>query len=123
METGYPNGTATLVALADGTTSLCLSSGGGIIGGGQHTPVAEATRRLLHIAERHLTGMVPAADTDLPVSGRVRLRALAYHGQYSVDAAEDDLGYRRHPLWPVFHAAHDVITQLRILDEQDHTRA
>jgi hypothetical protein len=29
METGYPEGTATLLALSDGTTSIYLSSGGG----------------------------------------------------------------------------------------------
>src|SRR5918994_3118826 len=29
MEAGYPDGTATLFALSDGTTSLYLSSGGG----------------------------------------------------------------------------------------------
>ena len=27
------------------------------------------------------------------------------------------LGHRRHPLADVFHAAHDVITELRLLDE------
>src|SRR5689334_9394559 len=43
METGYPGAVATLAALADGTTSLYLSSGGGMIGAGGHTRVAEAT--------------------------------------------------------------------------------
>jgi hypothetical protein len=38
METGSPRGTASLMGLADGTTSLYLSSGGGIIGGGSHRP-------------------------------------------------------------------------------------
>ncbi len=46
METGYPRGTATLVALADGTTSLYLSGGGGIIGGGSHEAVATPPRPL-----------------------------------------------------------------------------
>src|ERR1035437_6926854 len=36
MEMGYPNGVATIVALADGTTSMYTSTGGGIIGGGAH---------------------------------------------------------------------------------------
>jgi hypothetical protein len=32
-------------------------------------------------------------------------------------AEEDELGYNRHRLAPVFHAFHEVITQLRLLDE------
>lgn len=117
METGYPGGVATLVALADGTTSLYLSTGGGVIGGGEHRQVAAATRRLLGIVERHLGQMPPSADTGLPAVGRVALRALTYQGRHGAEAAEDDLGYQRHPLWPVFHAAHDVITELRLIEE------
>jgi hypothetical protein len=58
METGYRRGTATLVALADGTTSLYLSGGGGIIGGGSHEAVATATKEYLAELEIH-----PSADT------------------------------------------------------------
>jgi hypothetical protein len=53
-ETGYPLGTATLVTLADGTTSLYLSTCGGIIGGGFADAVATATRAFLTKLERHL---------------------------------------------------------------------
>jgi hypothetical protein len=117
METGHPNGVATLVALADGTTSLYLSTGGGVIGGGAHPQVAAATRRLLGIVERYLAQIPASTQTALPAVGRVALRALTYHGRHVAEAAEDDLGYQRHPLWPVFHAAHDVITELRLIEE------
>src|SRR5215210_5081403 len=36
METGYEEVTVTLFALTDGTTSLYLSNGGGVIGGHDH---------------------------------------------------------------------------------------
>jgi hypothetical protein len=117
METGYPRGVATLVALADGTTSLYLSSGGGMIGAGGHPHVAAATLRLLGAVEQQLDRMPATLDTDLPEAGRVALRALTYEGQHVVEADEADLGYGRHPLSPVFHAAHDVITELRLIDE------
>lgn len=119
METGYPNGTATLVALADGTTSMYFSSGGGVIGAGEYAQVARATRRLLEVTERYVPDMPPAAGDDaLPAAGRVIVRALTYQGERGAEAAEDDLGHRRHVLSPVFHAAHEVITQIRILHEQ-----
>ena len=58
METGYPKGVATLVTLADGTTSLYLSTGGGTIGGGAHEAVASASRRFLAAVERTLDSFV-----------------------------------------------------------------
>lgn len=120
MDIGSPTATATLVGLADGTTSLYLSTGGGMIGGGEHPQVAGATRALLVVVERQLDQMPTTTDAPLPDPGRVVLRAMTYHGQRAVDAAEDDLGHRRHPLADIFHAAHDVITELRLLDEARH---
>jgi len=117
METGYPGAVATLAALADGTTSLYLSSGGGMIGAGGQPQVADATLRLLDVAERYLDRLPATLDTALPAAGRVVLRALTYDGQQADEADEDDLGYGRHPLSPLFHAAHDVLTELRLIDE------
>lgn len=117
MDMGFPSGTATLVALADGTTSLYTSTGGGIIGGGSHQAVAAATRGFLARVADHLGELPPETGTGLPAQGRVIIRALTYQGRRAAEAAEDDLGYNRHALSPVFHAAHDVITQLRLLDQ------
>jgi hypothetical protein len=117
METGYPRGTATLMALADGTTSLYLSTGGGIIGGGFHDAVATAARSFISELERHLAALRPDPDAALPAVGRVIIRALTYTARMSTEASEDDLGHGRHQLSPAFHAAHRVITELRLIDE------
>jgi len=117
LETGYATGTATLVALADGTTSLYTSTGGGIIGGGAHARVAAASRSFLTVVEDHLGLLNPDPDSDAPVAGRVIIRALTYQGRYRADASEDDLGHGRHPLSAVFYAAHGVLTELRTIDQ------
>ena len=117
LDTGYPGATSTVVALADDTTSLYTSTGGGIIGAGFHAAVATATRSLLRTVEQHLDQMPPAGPDELPGPDWVVLRALTHQGQRAVLAEEDELGYNRHPLSPVFHAFHEVITQLRLLDE------
>jgi hypothetical protein len=124
METGYARGTATLVALADGTTSLYLSTGGGIIGGGFHHAVATATHGFLAVLENHLHMLGPDPDPGLPAQGRVIMRALTYAGRLSAEASEGDLGHGRDQLSPVFHAAERVITELRLVDEarQGRTR-
>jgi hypothetical protein len=117
LETGYPKATATLVSLADGTTSLYLSTGGGIIGGGGHDRVAAATQSFLAAVEDHLGQLSPDPDSAVPAVGRVIIRAMTYQGRYRAEAAEDDLGDGRHPLSPVFYAAHDVLTELRMIDQ------
>ena len=47
METGFKNDSYTLLVLADGTTSLYFSNGGGIIGAGTHETVKKASLNLL----------------------------------------------------------------------------
>ncbi|HEY7200799.1 MAG TPA: hypothetical protein VIC57_11325 [Candidatus Dormibacteraeota bacterium] len=115
---GYPEGSATIVALADTTTSMYTSGGGGIIGGGEHEPVAPANRRLLQVVEARLELFAPSDATDVPGAGRVRMTALTHAGRLVVEAPEDDLGNRRHPAAPVFHAVHDGITALREGEER-----
>lgn len=122
IDMAYPRGTATLVALADGTTSLYTSTGGGIISGGSHQAVGAATRSFLADLERHLSLLQPDPDAALPAAGRVIIRALTYTGRLAAQAPEDDLGHGRHPLSPVFHAAHRVITELRLIDETSRQR-
>lgn len=118
MDTGYPEGTATLVCLRDGTTSLYTSSGFGIIGGGAHPAVVQANAALLAILADELDRLSASTDESLPAVGRTVIRALTFDRPRAYEADEDDLGDERDALSPVFHAAHDVITQLRLIDEQ-----
>jgi hypothetical protein len=120
METGYSNGTATLVCLADGTTSLYTSSGGGIIGGGMHESVVLQIQKLLQITDDHLPQMSRGAGQELPAPGHTVIRALTHDGPRTFEALEAELGERRSAMWPVFYAAQEVITQLRLIDETRH---
>jgi hypothetical protein len=113
-EMGLETGTATVVSLADGTTSLYLSNGGGVVGAGEHAPVAAATRALLVLVEEHLDAFAPDDGDSLPGAGTVAMRALTYGGRRIASAAEEELGEHRHPLSPVFYAGQDVITAIRL---------
>jgi hypothetical protein len=118
METGYEGGTtATLVCLSDGTTSLYLSTGGGVIGGGGHPQVAAKSVALLAVIERYLGQMPVSLDRALPAPGRIVLRALTYLNDRVVDAAEHDLAEGQHPLSEVFWAGQAVLSELRLIDE------
>ncbi|MFQ5917942.1 MAG: hypothetical protein ACE5I0_09060, partial [Candidatus Binatia bacterium] len=86
METGYPEALATLVSLADGTTSLYLGHGGGIIGGGDHENVRRATKAFLAVAEAHRESLAPTQSFPLPNVGRVKFYVLTFDGTLTADA-------------------------------------
>jgi hypothetical protein len=117
METGYPEGVATLVAFGDGTASLYFTGGGGIIGAGEHVAVREAIQTFLREADEHFSGFVPASTTPLPAIGRVRFYLRTFEGTLVGEASEQDLGDNRHPLSAVFYAGHSVITAMREVAE------
>lgn len=116
MDTGLPDGGwYCLVALADGTTSLYTSAAFGVIGAGAHESVRSASEALLRTAATYVDQCTPSADDALPGPGQVVIRLLAVDGRVALTAAEEDLGDGRHPASPLFHAVHDVITQVRLV--------
>lgn len=117
METGYPNGTATLVAFGEGSASLYFSSGGGIIGGGRHASVREAALDFVDLSRQFLEHMDPAAIHPLPSAGKVAFTVLTPSGAWSTTEDEQDLGHNRSELAPLFYAGHAVITELRLIAE------
>ncbi len=114
MEMGYPQGAASLVCLADGTTSLYFSTGGGILGGGQHRAVAQAGRDFLNTINAALPAFQPTREYPLPLVGQVCFYAITGQGVYTTSAQEDDLGHNRLPLAELYYAGQQVITQLRL---------
>lgn len=103
-----------LVAFADGTTSLYTSSAFGVIRAGEHLLVRKANDGLLRAAASELTQLAPSTTVELPNSGHVTIRVLTVDGHAVVTAPETDVGEGRHPASNLFHAAHEVIAQLRL---------
>lgn len=115
METGYPEGVATLVGVVDGSTSLYFSNGGGVIGAGEHAAVARATCGWLDMGVGMLELLAASDDEPQPPSeGLTQFIAVTPNGLRAAVAAEEDLGEERHGLSPLFHAGHEVITQIRL---------
>jgi hypothetical protein len=113
MELGYPTGIATLMSLAEGTTSLYFSNGGGVIGAGEQVAVREAAESFLNAVEDHLADFPAVETTPTPRIGRVRFYVRTFDGTLGLEATEEELGQNLHPLSPVFHAGHAVITAIR----------
>ena len=62
---------ATVAAFDDGTTSLYLSSGGGIIGAGAHEAVKRAAARFREIAMAERASFAPTTQFALPADGQM----------------------------------------------------
>jgi hypothetical protein len=122
MDMAYPNGVATLVCFADGTTSLHTSTGSGIIGGGAHPQVVRAGRELLRVAEDLRSCCVADPTDEPPLPGAVTIRLLTFDGRVAVTEQEVVLGEGHSPLSPLFHAAHAVLSELRQIDERSGQR-
>jgi hypothetical protein len=110
---------ATIVALEDGTASLYLSSGGGIIGGGFHEPVRQAVAAFLHSIEQHIADMEPDPTGEPPQAGSTDLRALTPAGRLVIRAPTDSFGSGRHLMSEAFFAGQALIGALRQATEGD----
>jgi hypothetical protein len=113
METGMDRGYYTLVVLADGTTSLYFSNGGGIIGAGERPEVRAASQQFIGVGNRLLTSAQPSTSTEPPTAGNTKFFFLTFDGVRSYAAPEIELGEERDDLAPLFHAGHAVITAVR----------
>lgn len=118
METGSEDAVTTLAAIADGAVSLYFSTGGGIIGIGEHAEPRKAGLALVAAAPEFLKLALPAKTFPLPERGRTRFYFMTYDGILTADALEKDLAGGRSPLSPLFFKAHEVITQARIASEK-----
>ncbi|TME78203.1 MAG: hypothetical protein E6I47_12845 [Chloroflexi bacterium] len=116
MEMGIGDAVATLVVVADGTTSFYFSTGGGIIGAGAHETVKGPSKAFLAALDRHVGELSPDPSEQTPSAGMIHLRALTFdRGRLLAAVPEADLAAKRNPLWDVFFTGHALIAAIRKL--------
>ncbi len=103
----------TLICGWDGTTSLLMSTGGGIVGAGAHDGVQHAAHAFLAEAGAWVDEMLPLPDTSLPEVGRVRFFVRRADRCVVLEASEDELAQGRHDLAGLYELAQAVVTQVR----------
>jgi len=104
---------ATVVAFADGSASIYLSSGGGFIGGGHKPPIQRAARAFVAAAGAARALLAPTATFPTSDAGSVRFYARTRGGVLGADAPEQALASGRHALSPLFMAGQGVISAYR----------
>lgn len=122
MEMRIGKADVSLVAVADGSTSLYFSTGGGVIGGGEHESVRTANRRLLVVSEKLLPAFV-VRDAPLAVmAGAVSFAVFTYEGLRAARDTEERVQRKKSPLWPAYDVGQEVITALRLATEKVQRR-
>ena len=109
---------ASLVVVAEGSTSLYFSTGGGVIGGGEHESVRAANRKLLGVIEKLFPAFV-AREVPVPVLiGAVSFAVFTYDGLRAARDTEERLRDKKSPLWPAYYIGQEIITALRLVTEK-----
>jgi hypothetical protein len=117
MELALDGATATILAVADGTVSMYLSTGGGVIGAGEHVAVRAEGRRFRSVLADARSSLTPTAEFPLPVPGQVRFHAVLGPDRATAVASETLLRGGRHPLSPLYAAGQDLLTEIRLATE------
>ncbi len=107
---------STLVAFRNGEASLYWSTGGGIIGGGQHESVQKAVEVLFRVLDE---GHIEAAHDAGAFGDRkqVKFMFLTEGGLYACSATVNDLMKEEHPMNYLWLASQQVIGEIRKIDE------
>jgi hypothetical protein len=117
MELAVGAATATIVAVADGTVSMYLSTGGGVIGAGEHLAVRAEAQRFRTVAADSRGLLVRTAEFPRPGPGQVRFHALVADDRFTGVAPEALLRSGRHTLSTLYAAGQDLLTEIRLASE------
>ena len=114
---GFDGGSATVVALLNGSASIHLSGGGGYTGGSGHEGVASAAKRAVQAARSATGAMHPTRTFPLPTAGNVTFYVLTSRGVMTASSPEDEIVETTNLLRSLYMAVQDVITQYRLINK------
>lgn len=120
METGHPGLTETLVLVCDGTSSVYVSNGQGVIGGHGFESVRKANDEFIRLANRDRQHFRPTEASPIPDTGSTCFYARMDAGLLFYGAPQASFIDSQHPLGELFQAGQEALTQLHIIDVQDH---
>lgn len=115
MELGEPEVVVSLAALVDGSVSIYLSDGAGVIGCGLHPDVRMAAAKMLHVAQQVVDFCMPAADHPMPRAHQVCFHLLTSRGVLIGEATRAELDEGETELAELYCAGHGVIGLVELL--------
>lgn len=116
MEMGVATTRVCVLAAPDGSASMYLESGGGMIGGHGAPAVAEAAKELVRQAGLDVARLAPSKAIPTADLQGVAFAVRTPQGLRVASASRSDVDAGSHPLRALFERAQDVITQFRRRD-------
>lgn len=118
MDWGMDGATATTVSYQTGDASMYLSSGGGIIGGGQHQNVNSAAKQFVSLAKAYLDKATKTETTDLPITDQVKFYFLTNNGIFVGQDNMKNIENNSSEWLKLFEEGNKVLTELRMTTEK-----
>lgn len=115
IEFGHPEVIASLVVLSDGSVSIYLDDGTGVIGCGLHPRVRLTAGKLLQVAQQMRPSCVAMKHHPLPQADTVTFYLLTHEGVMGAEALRSELDEGAVPLAELYYAAHGVIDIVELL--------
>ena len=110
--------TATTVAYQTGDASLYLSTGGGVIGGGQHQNVNSAAKQFVNLAQTFLDKTMKTKTTSLPEKHVVKFYLLTNKGIYVGQEVMKNFENNSSAWIKLFEGGNNVLSGLRSISEK-----
>lgn len=118
MDWGIDTATATIVSYQTGDASMYLSSGGGVIGGGQHQNVNNAAIQFVSLAQSYLDKATKTETNSLPQQDEVKFYLLTNKGTYVGEEIMRNFENNTSNWLPLFEAGNKVLTELNLISEK-----
>ncbi|MFZ1528251.1 MAG: hypothetical protein WAT19_05860, partial [Ferruginibacter sp.] len=118
MDWDLGDGTMTLITYQTGDASMYLSSGGGVIGGGQHESVSKASKEFVSMAQNYLAKSSKADTTTLPEKDCFKFYFLTNKGKFVAQENIGNIENKTSKWLSLFENANNVITELRLTTEK-----
>ena len=117
MDWGMDGAIATIVSYQTGDASLYLSSGGAIIGGGQHENVSNAAKQFVSLAQMFLYNANKTQMTTLPITNQVKFYLLTNNGIYVGQDVIKNFENHSSEWLQLFEEGNKVLTEIRLTTE------
>lgn len=110
--------TVTVAAYQNGEASMYVSSGGGIIGGGQFRKVRKVARLLIDMSQDYVGKAEKTTTTLLPERHCVGFYLLTTHGNYYAREEMKAIEYGNSDWRPLFNEASKILSRLQQVSER-----
>ena len=106
--------TITLATFLNGDASIYFSSGGGVIGAGQHESVEKIVKEYVKNGQNYLDKGVKTEKTNLPENGMGNFNFLTEKGIYKISQSLNNLESGNSEFSNLFVELNEIINEIRI---------